>query len=211
MKKSRKQDKFLKGGAPNLKERKVRKILFSTLPVALMLGGIYILSLAYAPKLVPLLKSGEVAASIEKSLPDPNSNRIYIQKLGVNVPILEGGPEVMKEGSWHRFPERGSPTTGGNFIISAHRWKTGKTPAETIAQSPFYNADQLKNGDEIFVDYKGKRYKYVIYDTFGVKPDQVEIENSPPEGDAYLTLYTCTLGGSNDGRVVIRARLAESL
>ncbi len=210
--KKQKRQKFIAGGSAQLAKRsKLKKFIFSTIPLMAFAAGIYILSLAYAPKLVPIFKSGQVDAAINESAPDPNQDRLYIKKLGVNVEIKVGGPEVMRDGVWHRFPELGDPTQGGNFIVSAHRWKTGKTPAETIAQSPFYNADQLKTGDELFVDYQGKRYKYQIYETFQIKPNQTEIEDPAPAGEAYLTLYTCTLGGSSDGRVVIRAKLATSL
>jgi len=196
-------------------EKRWKKRLGVILPVLLLLSGLYILSLVFAPKLVPYFKSGSVQKAVDSSLPQKGNDRLYIPKyipkLGVNAPLKSGDASVMNNGGvWHRFPELGDPVAGGNFILSAHRWHTGKTPAETIAQSPFYNMDQIGVGDSLFVDFDGKRYKYVVYETYQVKPDQTEIEAPLAEGeDPKMTLYTCTLKGSADGRVVIQARLAK--
>lgn len=193
------------------KSSKWRRWLGVLIPLLLLGAGIYTLSLVLAPKLAPILNRGKVEKALNSSLPQKGDDRVYIQKLGVNVKLRTGGAEAMHAGNaWHRFQERGDPEKGGNFIVSAHRWIRGNTPAATIAQSPFYNTDQLKNGDAIVVDFNGARYKYEIFDIFQIKPDQTEIEDPLPEGEEpYLTLYTCTLKGSADGRVVIRARLVK--
>lgn len=185
--------------------------IMTVVPILLLVAGVYTLMLAFAPKFTPLLNSGKVEKAINNGLPKIGDDRLYVEKLGINMPVKAGVASVMKDSIWHRIPERGDPVKGGNFILSAHRWKTGKNPAETIAQSPLYNADRLEVGDDLFVDFEGRRYKYQIYETYQVKPDQVEIE-APVEagGQAKLTLYTCTLKGASDGRVVIQARLAET-
>lgn len=190
---------------------KWKKRLGIALPILLLLSGIYMLCLVFSPKLVPYLNSGDVKKTIDSSSPEQDNDRLYIQKLGVNAPLKAGDASVMNNGGvWHRYPDLGDPVKGGNFILSAHRWHTGKTPAETIAQSPFYNMDRVAVGDSILVDFGGKRYKYEVYEVYQVKPDQVEIEAPLASGeDPKMTLYTCTLKGSNDGRVVIQARLAK--
>ncbi len=198
-------------GKKSSKRKKFKRIALGVVPLIFLGAGLYILSLVFAPKLAPVLNRGKVEKALSGTLPEKGNDRVYIQKLGVNVALRTGGAEAMHAGNgWHRFPERGNPVIGGNFIISAHRWIRGNTPQETIKQSPFYNTDQLKVGDSIVVDFDGARYKYEIFDIFGIKPDQVEIEDPLPEGEEpYMTLYTCTLKGSADGRVVIRARLAK--
>ena len=184
--------------------------IMTVVPILLLVAGVYTLMLAFAPEFTPLLNSGKVEKAINTNNPKVGDDRIYIEKLGIDMPIKAGDASVMKDSIWHRLPERGDPVKGGNFILSAHRWKTGKNPAETIAQSPLYNADRLQVGDDLFVDFEGRRYKYQIYETYQVKPDQVEIEAPVVPGDqAKLTLYTCTLKGASDGRVVIQARLAS--
>ena len=130
-------------------------------------------------------------------------------KIGLEVPFFEGDENVMEEGAWHRFPERGSPETGGNFILSAHRFVMKWTPGDTMNSSPFYNVGKLNEGDEFIVDYKGKRYYYIISKKYAVKPTDVEIEDpvKDMQKDAKLTLYSCTLKGASDGRDVFEAKL----
>lgn len=207
-----KEQKKGEDGLSDQQAKAWKKRLGVILPVILLLSGLYILSLVFAPKLVPYFKAGSVKKAIDSSLPQTGNDRLYIQKLGVNAPIRTSNAAVMNNGGvWHRFPELGDPVKGGNFILSAHRWHTGKTPAETIAQSPFYNMDKVAVGDNIFVDFDGKRYKYEVYDVKQVKPDQTEIEAPLAEGEEpHMTLYTCTLKGSADGRVVVFARLAKA-
>lgn len=155
--------------------------------------------MAKAPTiLVPDLKP--VATEAPEEVKD---KQIIIPKIGVNVEIKEGNQSVLKTGAWHRFPERGDPENGGNFIVSGHRFVMGYTPKRTKQQSFFYNIDKLIVGDTILIDWHAKRYDYKITKIYTVKPNQVEIE--APSDDPKLTLYTCTLNGSNDGRVVLEA------
>jgi LPXTG-site transpeptidase (sortase) family protein len=193
------------------KANRSKKVLSIALPILLLFSGLYLLSLVFAPKLVPYFNAADVQKAIDSSAPEKGNDRLYIQKLGVNAPVKSGDASVMNNGGvWHRLPSLGNPVEGGNFILSAHRWQTGKTPAETIAQSPFYNMDQMVVGDSIFVDFEGKRYKYEIYEIYQIKPDQTEIEAPLAIGeDPKMTLYTCTLKGAADGRVVIQARLVK--
>jgi len=114
-------------------------------------------------------------------------------------------PEVLEEGAWHRLPENGNPVDGGNFVLAAHRLEIGWTPGQTKKMSPFYNIDKLNVGDEIVVFYNKNRYSYTIDKIYEVEPSATYIENrtSRPK----MTLYTCTLKGAADGRVVIEAKL----
>lgn len=56
--------------------------------------------------------------------------------------------------------------------------------------------------------WNSKPHTYKVSRTHEVKPNQVEIED--PTEDDKLTLYTCTLGGSYDGRLVIEALPVET-
>ncbi|MGH7157850.1 MAG: sortase [Candidatus Saccharimonadales bacterium] len=135
---------------------------------------------------------------------DTAPNRLLIPKIGVAIPYLTGGPKVLNENAWHRYPEHGNPAKGGNFIVSAHRFKLGLTPGATQRKSPFYHINKLTPGDKIFVDFKGNRYEYEVVRRFTVKPHQTEIE--APSETPKLTLYTCTFKGEHDGREVVEAR-----
>ena len=89
-------------------------------------------------------------------------------------------------------------------MLAAHRFTLGITPAATRAKSPFYHIDQIKIDDQIYVDYKGTRYVYKVYEKKTVEPSAVSIENRTK--DDQLTVYSCTLSGENDGRVVLFAK-----
>ncbi|MCC7543765.1 sortase [bacterium] len=115
----------------------------------------------------------------------------------------DGGAELLELGSWHRFPDRGSPAKGGNFILSAHRFNLGNSPGQTKTKSPFYNLHKLTVRDGIRVFFDGTWYDYVVTKLYSVNPNATEIEEPSPE--AKLTLYTCTLKGSADGRLVVEA------
>lgn len=170
--------------------------------IVLLSTGAYVLSLVAAPTIAPMVAMRPINVN---NLPAPTAtdNRIVIPKIGVNIMYGEGEAALNRGAQW-RFPDRGNPATGGNFIIAAHRFTIAPTPGETVAKSPFYNIDKLIAGDKIVVDYSGIRYGYEITKKFDVKPTQVEIE--APSEESKLTLYSCELGGSDAGRVVITAK-----
>lgn len=171
--------------------------------LCLMAGGLYLLFLVASPSLAPLIVMKPIDV---KALPEPKrtDNRIVIPKIGVNIPYGEGTAALDRGAEW-RYPSRGNPETGGNFIIAAHRFSIQPTPQGTIEKSPFYNIDKLVIGDKIIADYSGVRYGYEITKIFDVKPTQIEIE--APSTEAKLTLYSCELGGSDAGRIVVVAKL----
>lgn len=176
--------------------------------ILLMATGGYTLFTVYSPFLATQFvdpHNNRTTQVLEKTAAKAQypENRIYIPTIDVNIPYEAGGPEVLELKAWWRQPENGNPKEGGNFIIAAHRFQIGPTPQRTINNSPFYNINRLKLGDDITIDYDGKRYEYSISDIFRVKPNQVEIEERTDQ--PRLTLYSCTLGGSFDGREVIIA------
>lgn len=175
--------------------------LLLAISLVLFCGGLYLLLLVMTPNIAPLYPLEQIDI---KTLGEPKGDRIVIPKVGINVEFRAGGEEVLNDYAWHRFPERGDPIEGGNFIISAHRFEIGLTPGETRRKSPFYHIEKVQIGDQVIIDYKGKRYGYEIIEKTQVKPNQVEIE--APSEEARLTIYTCTLGGESDGREVFVAK-----
>ena len=181
-----------------------RKILSASVALAafsILLGGLYVLTLVSAPALAPLISLKPISVN---ALPAPTKaeNRIVIPKIGVNIAYAPGAASLDRGAEW-RYPDRGNPETGGNFIIAAHRFSIQPTPQGTVEKSPFYNIDKLVLGDKIIVDYQGVRYAYQIDKIFSVAPTQTEIE--APSQTPKLTLYSCELGGSSAGRDVITA------
>lgn len=185
-----------------------RSSVLSVVSGLLFITGIYLMALVFAPVFQPGIILGKPVDATKES-PRIGQDMLYIPKISVSVPVLIGGEEVMENGAWHRFPERGDPESGGNFIVSAHRFVMKWTPGATMNSSPFYNVGRLNDGDEILVDYKGKRYKYQITKKYSVKPEAINIEDPVKDRilDHKLTLYSCTLQGSGDGRDVFEAKL----
>jgi sortase A len=134
---------------------------------------------------------------------ETGEKQVIIPKIAVNTPIFEGGAEVLDKGIWHWLPNLGSPLKGGNFILTGHRYVLSRTSGQTKDKSFFYNLDKLNEGDTVYIDWQHKRYEYKVRRIYAVKPTALEIES--PSREPKLTIYTCTLGGSADGRVVIEA------
>jgi len=190
----------------SIKTRSKKRTIISTTLLSLsaiaLLAGLYLLTLTLSPMVAPLV--AEKPIDVEK-LPAPtvNDNRIVIPKIGVDIHYAPGAAALNAGAEW-RYPDRGNPDRGGNFIIAAHRLSIQPTPQSTVEKSPFYNIDKLAIGDKIIIDYVGTRYAYDIDQIFNVTPNQVEIE--APSDTPKLTLYSCDLTGSATGRVVIVAK-----
>jgi hypothetical protein len=77
-------------------------------------------------------------------------NRIIIQKIGVDMKIVEGTNEktALNLGAWH-LPYTSSPDKGGNSVITAHRYKYRPPSKET-----FYLLDKLIVGDTFTVHWR---------------------------------------------------------
>ena len=139
------------------------------------------------------------------SVPVTTTNRLIIPKIAVNNEIGEGDWHVLDQAkSWHRYPERGNPQRGGNFILAAHRYVFAWLPQRVTEMSVLYNIDKLAAGDTIYIDWQSQRYQYTIEKVSLVAPSDTDIEQ--PTKDSRLTLYSCTLKGERDGRELIIAK-----
>jgi LPXTG-site transpeptidase (sortase) family protein len=164
-----------------------------------LFSGLYLLLLAYSPQLDFIPSNVKAAPVIH---PDKN-DYVMIDKINLKVPFFVGQEEVLSKGAWHRYPKRGDPEKGGNFILSAHRFNLGLTPQGTIAKSPFYNLHLLSPGDKITVVYKHKDYSYKVDKIYEVQSNDTWVEN--PSNTAKLTLYSCSMKGQDAGRLVVEA------
>ena len=192
------------------RQKSWKSYILTIIAILMILGGVYLLALISTPLILSQNinpKDNHTTQLIVKTENKITENRLYIPKIDINLPYSTGGAETMERGAWWRKPENGNPKDGGNFVLSAHRFIMGLTPQQTLRKSPFYNIDKLTVGDEIIIDYNGVRYNYVISEKQSVKPDAVEIEQLTDQPQ--LTLYSCTLGGANDGRDVIIAKLKK--
>ena len=192
------------------RQKSWKSYILTIIAILMILGGVYLLALISTPLILSQNinpKDNHTTQLITKTENKITENRLYIPKIDINLPYSTGGAETMERGAWWRKPENGNPKDGGNFVLSAHRFIMGLTPQQTLRKSPFYNIDKLTVGDEIIIDYNGVRYNYIISEKQSVKPDAVGIEQRTDQPQ--LTLYSCTLGGANDGRDVIIAKLKK--
>ncbi|MCD4811768.1 class E sortase [bacterium] len=150
---------------------------------------------------ISVIDNGVEVGSMEEEFIE--KNWIIIPKIDLFEEIFEGGEEVLSLGVYHKFPEMGDPEKVGNFLLTAHRQELGLTVDSTRRKSPFYNIDKLEVDDEIKIVWNHVMYIYVVKNIYVVEPDQMEIEKQTEK--SRLTLYTCTLAGSDDGRIVIEA------
>lgn len=193
---------------PATKRRK--NYILPIIAAIMIASGVYLLVLISTPLIMSQTinpKNNSTSQLISKTKDKITENRLYIPKIDINLPYASGGAETMEHGAWWRKPENGNPKDGGNFVLSAHRFIMGLTPQQTLRKSPFYNIDKLMVGDEMVIDYNGARYIYVISEKRSVKPEAIEIEQRTDQPQ--LTLYSCTLGGANDGRDVLIAKLKK--
>ncbi len=171
----------------------------------LLAAGGYIILNVLTPGIDDPILTGKNPHATEEKLtqqPGANGDRLYLPQINVDVPIAPDANALLT-GAWHRRPENGDPIQGGNFVLSAHRFVMDYTPQGTAQKSPFYNLDRLAIGDQFFVDYQNKRFKYAVSKKYSVKPNSSEIEARTDQ--PRLTLYSCTMEGSADGRDVVEA------
>lgn len=206
-------------------QRNMKKLLIISSIVSLAVG-VYLIFLVMAPEVYFMLRNKEdfvpppleasaaslsrsiqtisLSTQIEEPLYDIN-NTIVINDIGVVMEIFsENSQYALEKGAWHRRSYQGNPEIGGNFIVTAHRYGFGWTPDKVAKNSGFYHINKLDIGDTITIYWNKKRYDYKIETKYSSHPNDYKIEAQTTE--PLLTLYTCSLGGSSDGRVIIRAR-----
>lgn len=164
-------------------------------------AAVYIVFLLLAPKLLSTKNSSQAVVAKKDE-----SNRILIASVGIDSPILEGDVNVLEKGAWHRLPQQGDPKKGGNFIVTGHSFVWGYTPQQIKDKSIFFTLPDVKKDDKITVKWDGKDYAYKVTDVKKVSPNQIDVENQTKEPQ--LTVYTCSIAGQSDGRIVVVAKPA---
>jgi len=121
---------------------------------------------------------------------------IRIEKIGMNVPVVEGvGVAELRKAPGH-YPSTPLPGELGNAAIAGHRTTYG---------APFNRLGEVLPGDLIKVRTLRGEFTYRAEAQRVVKPDQVEVLDPTP--DARLTLTTCHPKYSAKERLVVTAVL----
>ena len=123
--------------------------------------------------------------------------RIAIPKLGLDVPLGEGITLNNIDRGPSHWPGTALPGRPGNVVVAGHR---------VTHTHPFLHIDSLVPGDEVFFEYQGQRFRYVVTGSQVVTPKQTSIVNPTP--DATGTLFACHPPHSARYRYVVHLKLA---
>ncbi|WP_240487096.1 class E sortase [Actinomadura flavalba] len=136
--------------------------------------------------------------------------RIHVPRFGkkFSYVIVEGvEPADLRKGPGH-YPGSALPGAVGNFVVSAHR---------TTYSAPFNRVGELKDGDEIVIDTRTRKYTYQVTGRRIVNPSAVEV-TSPVPGrpgrkpkQRMITLTTCHPKYSAAQRLVIFGKLSAEV
>jgi len=134
---------------------------------------------------------------------------IVIPKINANAKVL---PNVDAENSaiYQKALTQGVahakgtklPGEEGNVFIFAHS-------GQDFLQANRYNAvfyllSKLETGDEIFIFYQNKKFRYLVTDKKTASPDEAQYMGDTP-GKKTLTLMTCWPGGTTWKRLIVEA------
>lgn len=158
--------------------------------------------------IVTLSASDNNKKSIEPIDPEYS---IVIPKIGANAPVISNvdpsNPNIyqyaLTKGIAHA---RGTsfPGSGGNIFLFAH--SAGDFYEANKYNAIFYLLYKLKPQDDIYVFYKGSKYRYFVTQTNIVNDSEIQyLKPSSGNGLEQLTLMTCWPPGTTLKRLVITA------
>ena len=148
--------------------------------------------------------AADVVPTPASSLPSLPAGTIFghlvIPRIGANYYVVEGvGSSQLAEGPGH-YPGTAAIGAAGNVGIAGHRTTHG---------APFYNLNELKAGDPIYLtNTAGQTFTYRVTTQFVVAPSDGAVLNPTPT--ATLTLTTCNPRFSASQRLVVQAALSPS-
>jgi len=122
-----------------------------------------------------------------------------------DVPVEINGADLKKNPI--QFPGTAVPGTYGNTVIFGH----SSLPQLYKPDNPitiFNPIVKARIGEEIYVNYDGVNYKYVVRNITEVKPEQIEVLAQRYDKHE-LTLITCVPLGTYLRRHVLRAELVN--
>ncbi|WMJ79960.1 class D sortase [Clostridium sp. MB40-C1] len=139
--------------------------------------------------------------SVNKNRNNTNLDSIIgilsIPKIDCKVPVCEGIDKDTLKYSVGHFKDTPLPGSKGNCCIAGHR---------SYTYNEFFNRlDELKEGDEIYIQNKKGKYKYIVYKKQVVEPTEVSVLNNTKDGE--ITLVTCTPIRVASHRLIIKGKL----
>lgn len=132
---------------------------------------------------------------------------LSIPKLGIKDATVEIAGEDLKKSLIH-YPGTALPGQFGNAVIFGHSVLPQFFSPKDY-KTIFSTLPTLKRKDEVFVNFDGVTYRYVIEEMVEVKPDDISVLEQHYD-DSYITLITCVPPGTYLRRLIIRARLTPN-
>ncbi|MEN6315898.1 MAG: class D sortase [Clostridiaceae bacterium] len=124
--------------------------------------------------------------------------RMTIPKIDLVVPVVEGVEKADIKLAVGHVPDTAAPGETGNSAYAGHRSHTyGKF---------FHRLGEVELGDEIIVETKEYKFKYIVTEIFEVNPDEVWVLDDIPE-KSVITLITCAPLYGNKYRLIVRGTL----
>ena len=133
---------------------------------------------------------------------------VSIPKLKIeNAVVAIGGEDLTK--NLVQYPGTALPGKPGNAVIFGHS-------VLPIFYNPrnytdiFSTLPTLKENDDIFINFDGVSYKYIVEEMFEIYPSDIQILEQN-NSDSFITLVTCTPPGDprNPKRLIVRARVVS--
>ncbi len=135
---------------------------------------------------------------------DIKTYTLTIPKLKIDGATVEIGGNDLKK-SLVAWPTSGLPGAYGNAVIFGHS-ALPQISTPTNYSTIFTFIMDLNEGDEMFVDFDGVRYRYIVVDKRVVEPDDLSVLEQRFDA-SYITLITCVPPGTTWKRGIIRGRL----
>jgi LPXTG-site transpeptidase (sortase) family protein len=178
-------------------EKKKSRWFLIFISLVILAAAVYAAAVYLAPQLVTVPFTSLTATATDDKIKSSKAgqlgDRLFIPQINVDVAIQTGGDKTqLASGAWQRKTDLGDPEKGGNFALSGYKFTLDMTPWNTRAKSPFYNLGKLKTGDEVTLDYHGKRYVYKI-DRVSEASTDSDLEQKSE--DNRLTLYAADSNG----------------
>jgi sortase A len=152
--------------------------------------------------------SGETANALEP--PQDETMRLTVPKMAEieddEIPTGLGNQEpLFRDYAAVHLKYTGWPwEEEANVYIAGHLMGYENTPSYRA----FYDLDDLKRGDEIYItDADGRKYTYEVFNKFVVQPTNLAVL-APVEGRNIVTLQTCTPPDYSD-RLIVRGELKD--
>lgn len=146
-------------------------------------------------------------AANPKPAPKPADTRVMlgvikIDKIKVKYPVVEGVKASNLRTAIGHIPGSAGLGQPGNCALAGHR---------NYTFGRFFNRlDELNEGDIISVSTKKEEFIYKVYEKLVVTPDDVSVIKKK-KGETILTLITCTPIRVATHRLIVHARLEETI